>query len=226
MKRMPGDESTPHPPQGFRVIFTHFLVLGLSVPIHEFLGGLLFVYGIQPHRLTPNSILHISTFITLCECFLSIHPHWGLRTHIFYHRRNNSKNTIYNVGGVCICVRPEVGYFDLKFADSVQGWRRKWLYIKDESSATQDYGLAHFDASEDIQRRKSWDTEATAEEKAATNALIARIQELQNTEGAELSGVQIIAHFLRIRVQPLQARQNPLWMYSGLKTPIEFPTIF
>jgi hypothetical protein len=45
--------------------------------------------------------------------------------------------------------------------------------------------------------------------------LIARIQELQNIEGAELSGVQIIAHFLRIRVQPLQDRKNPLWMYSG-----------
>jgi hypothetical protein len=76
--RMPGDESTPHPPQGFRVIFTDFLVRGLSVPIHEFLRGLLFIYEIQLHQLTPNSILHISIFITLCECFLGIHPHWGL----------------------------------------------------------------------------------------------------------------------------------------------------
>jgi hypothetical protein len=69
--------------------------------------------------------------------------------------------------------------------------------------------------SEDIQRRKSRDAEATAEEIEATKSLIARIQELQNTEGEELSGVQIIAHFLRIRVQPLQARKNPLWLYSG-----------
>ena len=105
----------------------------------------------------------------------------------------------------------------MKFADSVQGWRKKWLYVKDESSATQEYGLAPFDSSEDIQRRKSWDAEATAEERAATDALITRIQELQNTEGEELSGVQIIAHFLRIRVQPLQARKNPLWMYSGVE---------
>jgi hypothetical protein len=51
--------------------------------------------------------------------------------------------------------------------------------------------------------------------KAAIDALIARIHELQNTDGAELSGVQIIAYFLWIRVQPLQARKNPLWMYSG-----------
>jgi hypothetical protein len=60
------------------------------------------------------------------------------------------KNVINNVGGVCTCVRPEVGYFDVKFADSVQGWRRKWLYIKDESSDAQEYGLAPFNVAEDI----------------------------------------------------------------------------
>jgi hypothetical protein len=59
------------------------------------------------------------------------------------------------------------------------------------------------------------DAKATAEEKAATESLISRIQEIQNTEGEELSGVQIIVHFLRIRVQPLQTRKNPLWLYSG-----------
>ncbi|KAK1616689.1 hypothetical protein QYE76_022206 [Lolium multiflorum] len=118
--------------------------------IHEFLRVLLFIYRIQLHQLTPNSILHISIFITLCDCFLGIHPHWGLWKRIFYLRRNNSKNAIYNVGGVYICVRPEARYFDLNFADSVQGWRKKWLYIKDESSDAQEYGLAPFDLSEDI----------------------------------------------------------------------------
>ncbi|KAK1610090.1 hypothetical protein QYE76_033763 [Lolium multiflorum] len=213
--KMPGDESSPHPPIGFRVTFIDFLTRGLSVPVHEFLRGLLFIYGIHLHQLTPNSLMHISIFITLCECFLGIHPHWGLWKRIFYLRRNISKNIIYNVGGVCICVRPDVDYFDVNFADFVQGLHRKWLYIKDESSEAQEYGLAPFDATKEIHRRKSWDAEATAEGKAATDALIACIHELQNTDGAELSGVQIIAHFLRIRVQPLQARKNPLRMYSG-----------
>ena len=44
---------------------------------------------------------------------------------------------------------------------------------------------------------------------------MSRIYELQNTRGKELSGIQITAYFLRIRVQPLQARKNPLWMYAG-----------
>jgi hypothetical protein len=102
----------------------------------------------------------------------------------------------------------------VKFADSIQGWRRKWVYVKYESTDAQEYGLAPLDASGDIQRLQSWDAEASAEEKAATNALIARIQELQNTDGAELLGVQIIAHFLSIRIQPLQAQKNHMWMYS------------
>ncbi|KAM0864835.1 hypothetical protein ACQ4PT_043664 [Festuca glaucescens] len=213
--QIPGDEAIPNPPEGFRVIFSDFLVRGLFVPVHEFLRGLLFIYGIQLYQLTLNSILHISIFITLCECFLGVHPHWGLWKRIFYLRRNNSRNAIYDVGGVCICVRPEAGYFDMKFADSVQGWRKKWLYVKDESTGTQQYGLSPFDMSQEILRRKSWDAEATPEELAATESLIARIKALQNTQGRELSGVQIIAHFLRIRVQPIQARASPLWLYSG-----------
>ena len=213
--KIPGDETTPNPPEGYRVIFTDFLLRGLSVPVHEFLRGLLFVYGIQLYQLTPNSILHISIFITLCECFLGIHPHWGLWKRIFYLRRNNSRDAIYDVGGVCICVRPEAGYFDLKFADSVQGWRKKWLYVKDETTGDQQYGLAPFDMSQEILRRQSWDAEATPEEIATTEHLMEHIKKLQNTRGKELSGVQILAHFLRIRVQPIQARSGPLWLYSG-----------
>jgi hypothetical protein len=69
--------------------------------------------------------------------------------------------------------------------------------------------------SQEILRRKSWDVEPTPEELAATESLIARIEALQNTKGQEFLGVQIIAHFLWIRVQPLQACASPLWLYSG-----------
>ncbi|KAK1601402.1 hypothetical protein QYE76_016677 [Lolium multiflorum] len=145
----PGDESFPRPLIGYRL-----------------------------HQLTPNSILHISIFITLCECFLGTHPHWGLWKRIFYLRRNNSRNVVYNVGGVCICVRPDVDYFDVKFPDSVQGWRKRWLYIQDEYVNSQEYGIAPFEAAEEILRRRSWDAEATAEERMATEALMKRIHQL------------------------------------------------
>jgi hypothetical protein len=42
----PRDEAIPSPPVGFRVMFLAFLFRGLSLPAHEFLHGLLFVYGV------------------------------------------------------------------------------------------------------------------------------------------------------------------------------------
>jgi hypothetical protein len=71
-------ERIPKPRSGFRVMFFAFLLHGLSLPAHEFLRGLLFVCGVQLHQLTPNSILHIACFVTLCESFLGIEPHFLL----------------------------------------------------------------------------------------------------------------------------------------------------
>ncbi|KAK1664748.1 hypothetical protein QYE76_052907 [Lolium multiflorum] len=213
--RFPSEESYPNPPMEYRVSFVDHLIRGLSAPIHDFLRGLLFVYGIQLHQLTPNSILHISIFITLCECFLGIPPNWALWKRIFCLRRNGSHNATYNIGGVVICVRTDVDYFDVKFPDSVQGWRKKWLYIHEESANSVEHNIIPFDGNAKIQRRRSWDAEASEEEKKATEALMSRIHQLQNTRGKELSGIQITAYFLRIRVQPLQARKNPLWTYAG-----------
>ncbi|KAK1602881.1 hypothetical protein QYE76_018308 [Lolium multiflorum] len=54
------------------------------------------------HQLTPNSILHVSIFITVCECFLGVQPNWALWKRIFC-LRNGSHGVAYNIGGVVIC---------------------------------------------------------------------------------------------------------------------------
>jgi hypothetical protein len=38
---------------------------------------------VQLYQLTPNSILHIACFVTLCESFLGIEPHWILWKFLF-----------------------------------------------------------------------------------------------------------------------------------------------
>jgi hypothetical protein len=58
----PSDEVIPCPPEGFRVIFLAFLLCGLSLHVHKFLRGILFVYGVQLHQLPSNSIIHIVCF--------------------------------------------------------------------------------------------------------------------------------------------------------------------
>jgi hypothetical protein len=81
--KFPSTERIPKPPSGYRVMFLSFLLRGLSLPAHEFLRGLLFVYGVQLHQLTPNSIHYIACFVTLCESFLGIEPHFLLWRSIF-----------------------------------------------------------------------------------------------------------------------------------------------
>src|SRR3954467_4261157 len=81
--RLPGDESIPAPAPDGRVCFQAFFPRGFALPLYPFVRGMLCSYSLQSHDLTPNGILHIAYFITLCEAFLVIYPHWGLRRRLF-----------------------------------------------------------------------------------------------------------------------------------------------
>ena len=109
--RVPGNEAMPQPRPDERVCFASFMQRGLSLPVHGFLRGLLHVYGLQLHDLTPNSILQITCFITLCECFLGVFPHWGLWKYLFDMKRTCK---FYETGGVQVSVKNEVVYFNLE----------------------------------------------------------------------------------------------------------------
>src|SRR3954468_18988455 len=99
--RLPGDESIPAPAVDERVCFQAFFHRGLALPLHHFVHGLLYSYRVQLHDLTPNGILHIACFITLCEAFLGIYPHWGLWRRLFSVKRTNSE---YAVGRMSISI--------------------------------------------------------------------------------------------------------------------------
>ena len=43
----------------------------------------MFYYGLDFHDLALDSILHISSFIVVCEAFLHITPHFGLWLNTF-----------------------------------------------------------------------------------------------------------------------------------------------
>jgi hypothetical protein len=144
----PSTERIPKPPSGYQVMFLDILLRGLSLPAHEFLRGLLFVYGVQLHQLTPNSILHIAYFITLYESFLGVEPHWVLWKFLFRLRPSVSLSKNPELGGAVVSVRAEAHYLEFSMASSVQGWKRKWFYIKDQkASSSEKFGIAPFDAT-------------------------------------------------------------------------------
>jgi hypothetical protein len=167
-----GPEIVPQPPPGFRVIFIAFMLRGLSLPLHPFLHGLLFAYGIQLHDLNPNTIPHIAYFITLCECFLGIEPHWALWHRIFAVRHPLR----YQTGGFSCQVRPDVPYFNLQTLENNLGWRTKWFYAKDKSSAGEDFGLEEFRATTVLRSRVSSKHELSDEEMKIMEPLMEKIQ--------------------------------------------------
>jgi hypothetical protein len=177
----PSIEVIPALQPGFRVMFLAFLLRGFSHPAHEFLRGLLFVYSVQLHPLTPNSLLDIACFITLCEAFLGVNPHWGLWKYLFHLCPNASKEEVHNLGGATVSVRSESQYLTFEMAESVQGWRQKWFYIKDQKSSKADeYGLAPFDAAKPLMKLTTWDALPSETKVEKINPLMARIQERKN----------------------------------------------
>ena len=79
--RLPDErEVSPAPRPGeFFVFRTHFL-RGFALPICNFFCSFLDFYHLQPHHLTPNTVVLLSAFITLCEGFLGVLPTielWG-----------------------------------------------------------------------------------------------------------------------------------------------------
>ncbi|KAK1606934.1 hypothetical protein QYE76_030607 [Lolium multiflorum] len=169
----------------------------------------------QLWQLTPNSILHLSIFITVCEAFLGIEPHWGLWRKIFYVKRHNDSNGPPVVGGVGFVVRKEVDYFDYPMKESVQGWRNKWFYLRDPAVPGRRSNLPPFDDVLVAHKKKSWNNALSPEEKATADELFEQIVTLKNTGGLTMCGTEVVSVFLQRRVQPLMSRPHQLWLFTG-----------
>jgi hypothetical protein len=53
------------------------------VPSHRFPCSILQFYGLELHHLSPSWILHILSFMTLCEAYIGIEPHFDLWNYFF-----------------------------------------------------------------------------------------------------------------------------------------------
>ena len=56
----------PTPKPNERVVFLPHIIRGLGFPLHPFVHGLMYYYGLDFHDLAPNSFLNISAFIVVC----------------------------------------------------------------------------------------------------------------------------------------------------------------
>ena len=132
--RPAADEVIPTPNTGEVVVFASFFERGLSLPAHPFLRGLLHFYGLELQHVTPNGLLQVACFITLCECFLGIEPHFALWQRLFTAKANPSQAKPALVGGAGFQLRPGASkdYVTLPLRSSNKGWHSEWFYRSEE----------------------------------------------------------------------------------------------
>jgi hypothetical protein len=107
-----------------------------------------------------------------------VNPHQGLWRRIFFLKRQGQGGGNFKVGGISIQVRPYVEYFNLRKSESVQGWRKKWFYIRDEAIASQVHGLPEFSPNAIITKKKLWKHKMATTEAEEASKLFARVAAL------------------------------------------------
>ena len=93
--------------------------------------------------------------------------------------------------------------------ESVRGWQSTWFYCQDTAAPGQSTGLPHFTFD---RVQTPYPLKVTAAENVETKMLVEKVVQLIN-EG--VTGLDLLEVFLNRRIQPLQARDHPMWLYSG-----------
>jgi hypothetical protein len=120
------------------VAFAAFYERGFSVPSHRFCCSLPQHYGLELHNLTLSGILHIVAFVTLCEAYMGIDPHFDLWNYFFCVRRLHDPDVeliISRGGGGGVVIHTKSGhdidpYFDIPKPGSMKEWWKKWFYLR------------------------------------------------------------------------------------------------
>jgi hypothetical protein len=131
---VPEDPASPTLAGGYIVACMTFYEHGFSVPSHRFLHSLLRSYDLELHHLSSLRILHMVAFVTLCEAFIGIEPHFNIWSYFFWARlRHGSDTGAAALGNVDILVYsgPEVDpNFSILMSDPLVGWRRTWFLLR------------------------------------------------------------------------------------------------
>ena len=134
--RLPAQrQAIPSPQPGESVVFMSHFLRGLGFPMDPFVRGLLFYYGLEFHDLAPESILHISSFIIVCEAFLRVTPYFGLWLKTFGVEPKMIEGRYAECGGAVISKNVDAPWPEGSFQEELGLWQREWFYITAPRSA-------------------------------------------------------------------------------------------
>jgi hypothetical protein len=101
-------------------------------------------YGLELHHLTPSGILQMAAFVTLCEAYMGIEPHFDLWNYFFrvWLQQGSNVETVA-LGSVDILVQSGLGvdpYFHLPMSDPPIGWHKIWIFQRNDVLRNWGYG--------------------------------------------------------------------------------------
>uniref|UniRef100_A0ACD5W6E8 Uncharacterized protein n=1 Tax=Avena sativa TaxID=4498 RepID=A0ACD5W6E8_AVESA len=197
----PAGEVTPSPQAGEKVYRKAQLVRGVSLPISHFFLFVLNHYRVQPHNLSPNSILVLSNFAALCKGYLGIRPRLDLFVSFFTVKREagRSKEELRNCDTISFNIRPVRRFPDIVGHESYKNWQRTYFYGPDIPLAGREVTYPDFvdGAAAEV---STWISKASLPSDLDASRAIRRIEWFVETG---LIGLDLAMCWFIRRIQPL-----------------------
>ncbi|KAK1609347.1 hypothetical protein QYE76_033020 [Lolium multiflorum] len=191
---------------------------GFSFLPSDFFSEILKTYGLQPHNISPNSVLAISNHVTLCEGHLRVAPDLALFQYYFSVKKEkiSKASELATCGSITFMLRPGRVYPPTDRHESARYWSGGFFYLKDVSDPASERVLPPFKnspASED----PAWTQCPHLSESPQLTRMVRRICKLTE-EG--LTGKDLTMSWFTKRIQPLQHRDRMMFQYTGRDDPI------
>jgi hypothetical protein len=89
--------------------------------------------------LTPSGILHIVAFVTLCEAYMGIQPHFNLWNYFFHVRLwpdLDAEAAVWGYTDINVCIGQGVDpYFYLSVSNQPVEWRKELFFLRNDAGA-------------------------------------------------------------------------------------------
>ena len=219
-------ETVPKPNSDERVMLTSHILRGLGFPPSHFFLDVCDCYGLQPHNLTPNSVLYIAGYQALFEGWLGLAPRLDFFKYVFQPRRQThgkkGRKELAVCGTVSINLRRNRDWYPkVPKIDSVKDWTGTFFYCRDVPLPNRSFGIPPFQniAGEE---RASWDEKPASPVPGELLLLQRRIEALTCRE-PELTGTDTVICWLKRRIQPCAFHgSRRLCEYTDAKDALRF----
>ncbi|KAK1686156.1 hypothetical protein QYE76_047004 [Lolium multiflorum] len=191
---------------------------GFSFPPSDFFLEILKAYGLQPHNISPNSVLAISNHVTLCEGHLRVIPELSLFQYYFTVKKERIRQSseLATCGTITFMIRPGRVYPHTDRHESARYWSGGFFYLKDVSDPANVRKLPPFKNCPATEL-PTWSHCPHLSESLQLTRAVRRICKLTE-EG--LTGKDLTLSWFTKRIQPLQHRDRLMFQYTGRDDPM------